>query len=152
RARGARAGVRRARAGDSRALQDALTNCCVAVFAAKNLAGLAHANKRCDSGGDEVPREAPFACRHWFPLAIHATQRREITAESWDSPRLAACLHEGVTRDTCPMEDAVEQVITILKQTLDSMGAFFAHTGPKLLAASIVVVVGILLARVVKAG
>ena len=50
------------------------------------------------------------------------------------------------------MEDAVEQVITILKQTLDSMGAFFAHTGPKVLAATIVVVVGILLARVMKAG
>ena len=46
----------------------------------------------------------------------------------------------------------MEQVITILKQTLDSMGGFFAHTGPKLLAAAIVVVVGILLARVVKAG
>jgi hypothetical protein len=46
----------------------------------------------------------------------------------------------------------LEQVITILKQTVGSMGDFFAHTGPKLLAASIVVVVGILLARVVKAG
>jgi len=46
----------------------------------------------------------------------------------------------------------VEQVITILKQTFESMGAFFAHTGPKLLAAIIVMVVGVLVARVAKAG
>ena len=45
----------------------------------------------------------------------------------------------------------MEQVITILKQTFESMGGFFTHTGPKLLAAIIVIVVGVLLARVVKA-
>jgi predicted small integral membrane protein len=46
----------------------------------------------------------------------------------------------------------LEQVITILKQTFESMGNFFAHTGPKLLAAIIVLVVGVLVARVAKAG
>ena len=45
----------------------------------------------------------------------------------------------------------MEQVITILKQTFESMGGFFAHTGPKVLAAIIVMVVGVLLARVAKA-
>ena len=45
----------------------------------------------------------------------------------------------------------MEQVITILKQTWESMSGFFAHTGPKLLAAIIVMVVGVLVARVIKA-
>src|SRR5262249_7742240 len=44
------------------------------------------------------------------------------------------------------------QVITILKQTWESMSGFFSHTGPKVLAAVIVMVIGILVARLAKAG
>lgn len=46
----------------------------------------------------------------------------------------------------------MEQVINILKQTFESMGSFFAHTGPKVLAAIIVMVIGVLVARMAKAG
>jgi hypothetical protein len=42
--------------------------------------------------------------------------------------------------------------MTSLKQTFESMGSFFAQTGPKLLAAIIVMVIGVLVARVAKAG
>jgi hypothetical protein len=46
----------------------------------------------------------------------------------------------------------LDQIIQILKQTYESVGGFIAHTGPRLIAAIIVVVLGLLLARALKAG
>jgi len=46
----------------------------------------------------------------------------------------------------------LEQVISNLKQTFESMGSFFSHTGPKVIAAIIVLVLGVLVARIAKAG
>jgi hypothetical protein len=46
----------------------------------------------------------------------------------------------------------LEQLIGTLKQTYESMSSFFAHTGPKLLAAIIVMAIGVLMARAAKAG
>jgi hypothetical protein len=45
----------------------------------------------------------------------------------------------------------MERVITIIKETYESMGRAFAQSGPKLVAAAIVVVAGLVLARVAKA-
>src|SRR5258706_5935132 len=50
-----------------------------------------------------------------------------------------------------PKEAAMEQVISIIKETYHSMWGLLSETAPKVIAAAIVVVAGLLVARAAKA-